>query len=475
MKLPEAFLSSLEGVPGFERDRFMAVHEQEGGVTSIRINPAKHWAIETEPGLDAPSKPDDSRLTIDVSGLTPVPWSRYGYYMPQRPSFTFDPLFHAGCYYVQEASSMFLEQALAQLADLSQPLKVLDLCAAPGGKSTHLQSLLTSDSLLVSNEVIRPRSVVLTDNIIKWGSSNVFVTNNDPKAFQKIPGYFDVMVVDAPCSGSGLFRKDREAIEEWSLNNVALCSQRQQRILADALPALKDGGLLVYSTCSYSVEEDEAIMDWLTEEMEMENIPLSSVPEGIVVTAAPKSSAVGYRFYPDKIQGEGFFLACFRKKSESNTVRLKPSKPETVSAREKKVVEEWIKSEGQEIVRFRNKIIALPKAFLPDFMLLSSHLNLLYAGVTIGEIFKEKLVPDHALAQSLLLSGNVKTIDLSYADAIKYLQRQEFSCEPQSIGWQVLRYKEKPLGWINALKNRVNNYYPKEIRILKQNPTAFEK
>ncbi|MBB1285950.1 Fmu (Sun) domain protein [Flavisolibacter sp. BT320] len=475
MKLPEAFLSSLEGVPGFDRERFVAVHEQEGGVTSIRINPAKPLEIATEPDAEVSEISDDSRLTFDVSRLTPVPWSRYGYYLPQRPSFTFDPLFHAGCYYVQEASSMFLEQALVQLVDLTQPLKVLDLCAAPGGKSTHLQSLLTTESLLVSNEVIRQRSVVLTDNIIKWGSSNVFVTNNDPKAFQKVPGFFDVMVVDAPCSGSGLFRKDSEAIDEWSLNNVALCSQRQQRILADALPALKEGGLLVYSTCSYSVEEDEAIMDWLIKEMEMENLPLPSVQEGIVISTSARSSAVGYRFYPDKLKGEGLFLACFRKKSESDTVRIKQGKPETISTREKKIIEEWINGKGQEIVRFRNNVIVLPKGFLPDFLLLSAHLNLLYAGTTVGEIFKEKLVPHHALSQSLLLSENVKTVDLSYADAIKYLQRQDFSCTPQSIGWQVVRYKEKPLGWINALKNRVNNYYPKEIRILKQNHSAFEK
>lgn len=466
MKLPEEFLASLEGVPGFARESFVAVHEQEGGVTSVRVNPAKVSSVSELPFAETEEA---------YSALTPVPWSRYGYYLEQRPSFTFDPLFHAGCYYVQEASSMFIEQALVQLADLSGPLKALDLCAAPGGKSTHMQSLLPADSLLVSNEVIRQRSTVLTDNIIKWGSNNVVVTNNDPRAFQKIPGYFDVMVVDAPCSGSGLFRKDSEAIAEWSLNNVALCSQRQQRILADALPALKEGGLLIYSTCSYSVEEDEAIMDWLTDEMGLENLALPSVQEGIVVSTAARSSSVGYRFYPDKISGEGFFLACFRKGSESGSVRMKPAKPEAVTAKEKKIVEEWIKGEGQDLVRFRNGIIALPTNLLPDFLFLSADLNILYAGVGIGEIFKEKLVPQHALAQTILLSENVKSVDVSYADAIKYLQRQEVSFRPQSVGWQVVRYKEKALGWINALPNRVNNYYPKEIRILKQNHTAFEK
>ena len=181
----------------------------------------------------------------------------------QRPSFTFDPLFHAGTYYVQEASSMFLEQALKQSVDLSQPLRVLDLCAAPGGKSTLLQSLLNKESLLVSNDVIKSRAAILEENIVKWGAANVVVTNNDPAHFARLENYFDAIVIDAPCSGSGLFRRDPEAINEWSENNVQLCSQRQQRIVADVWPALKQNGILIYSTCSYSAEEDEAILDWM--------------------------------------------------------------------------------------------------------------------------------------------------------------------------------------------------------------------
>ena len=176
-----------------------------------------------------------------MQGLNPdqkyerVPWSSSGYYLPERPFFTFDPLLHAGVYYVQEASSMFLEQALKQTVSLDQPLKVLDLCAAPGGKSTLLQSLINSDSLLVSNDVIRSRANILEENLTKWGAENVVVTNNDPKDFTRLENFFDVIVVDAPCSGSGLFRRDPEAINEWSVQNVALCSQRQQRILADII------------------------------------------------------------------------------------------------------------------------------------------------------------------------------------------------------------------------------------------------
>ena len=191
MQLPQAFLNSLESVNGFNEEAFIKVHESGEQVTSIRVNPFKRFEI----------------LKLESR----IPWTEYGYYLENRPSFTFDPLFHAGCYYVQEASSMFLEQALKQTVDLSLSLKVLDLCAAPGGKSTHILSLISKESLLVSNEVIRSRANILTDNIVKWGCSNVIVTNNDPRDFQRLENYFDVIVVDAPCSGSGLFRRDAEA------------------------------------------------------------------------------------------------------------------------------------------------------------------------------------------------------------------------------------------------------------------------
>src|SRR6187401_1669759 len=307
MQLPQALLNSLEGVKGFDEVTFIKVHESEERVTSIRINPSKKSEI--------------------VNLKSKISWTDHGYYLETRPSFTFDPLFHAGCYYVQEASSMFLAQALKQTVDLSQPLKVLDLCAAPGGKSTHLLSLISKESLLVSNEVIRSRANILTDNIVKWGCSNVIVTNNDPRDFQRLENYFDVIVVDAPCSGSGLFRRDPEAIGEWSEQNVALCSQRQQRILADVLPALKNGGVLIYSTCSYSRQEDELIAEWLKDELKINNEELIISPEWNIV-----QSDVGYRLWPDKVKGEGFFIACFRKNdSNDEEIYLPKVKPERFS------------------------------------------------------------------------------------------------------------------------------------------------
>ena len=217
MQLPNELLQSLEGIKGFDKEAFIDVHESGEQVTSIRVNPYKS---------NVKSDPDSYRESNDIFHVSPftshekIPWTDLGYYLKSRPSFTFDPLFHAGCYYVQEASSMFLEQALKQTVDLSRPLKVLDLCAAPGGKSTHLLSLISEDSLLVSNEVIRPRANILGDNIMKWGCSNVMITNNDPRDFQQLENYFDVIVIDAPCSGSGLFRREPDAIEEWSEQNV---------------------------------------------------------------------------------------------------------------------------------------------------------------------------------------------------------------------------------------------------------------
>jgi NOL1/NOP2/fmu family ribosome biogenesis protein len=285
------------------------------------------------------------------------------------------------------------------------------------------------------------------------------------------------MVVDAPCSGSGLFRKDNEAINEWSLNNVQLCSQRQKRILADALPALKENGLLIYSTCSYSSEEDEDIADWLVDEMEMQNEVLKLEEEwNIITTKAKKSNAEGYRFYPDKLKGEGFFIACFRKQSSTSEPKLRPARIERAGAKEKSVIQPWLKSGSVEIIKETDRYIGLPEHLVGEFTMLRTVLNTRYVGVAIGQIMKEKLVPEHALAMSRLLSDEIPSNELSYDEAIKYLQRQDMNFNSSGKGWQLVKYKGFTLGWINVLPNRINNYYPKELRILKSTDSrSFEK
>ena len=443
MQLPSLLLNSIADAKGFTKEAFEQVHASGEQVTSIRVNPRKRAEIKN--------------LNSEI------PWTSDGYYLEQRPSFTFDPLFHAGCYYVQEASSMFVEQALRQTVDLSKPLKILDLCASPGGKSTHIQSLISSESLLVSNEVIRSRANVLKDNIIKWGCENVVVTNNDPKDFTRLENYFDVIVVDAPCSGSGLFRRDADAIEEWSENNVQLCSQRQQRILADVWPALKRDGILIYSTCSYSKEEDEDIASWLVHEKSALQILLTFDSSWGII-----ESGGGYRFWPDKVKGEGFFLACFKKADGEETASLKlKSKPEAATKNDIEMLARWITMNGLQFVKHLTTVYAWPQYLATDFSFLLEKLRVIYSGVLVGELMRDKLVPDHSLAMSQLVLDEVPRAVLNYEQAIQYLQRKDIQLQDAAKGWQLMTYNGHPLGWANVLPNRVNNYYPKELRILK--------
>ncbi len=459
MQLPQGLLESLESVKGFDKEAFEKVHSSGEQITSVRINPSKLSIVNGQLSINNPVH--HSPFTIHST----IPWTDLGFYLGQRPSFTFDPLFHAGTYYVQEASSMFLEQALKQTVDLTKPLKVLDLCASPGGKSTHIQSLISKDSLLVSNDVIRSRANVLKDNIIKWGCENVVVTNNDPKDFSKLKNYFDVIVVDAPCSGSGLFRRDAEAIEEWSENNVALCSQRQQRILADVWPALKENGILIYSTCSYSKEEDEEIVQWIMDNFLVDNCLLRIENSWNII-----ESGNGYRFWPDKVKGEGFFLACFQKKGGEGDTSFKVKKrPDPVTKNEMKYIEKWVKEEGRHFIKHLTTIYAWPEQLVNDFCLLLEQFRVIYSGTLLGDLMRDKMVPAHALAMSNIVADLIPRTELEREPAIHYLQRKDLKTETSAKGWQLVTFEGFFLGWVNVLPNRINNYYPKELRILKNN------
>ncbi|MBI3720282.1 MAG: RNA methyltransferase [Sphingobacteriales bacterium] len=447
MKLPPALIQSLEGIKGFDKEAFVAVHEKAEAITSIRYNPSKLSTVNYQLSTEH------------------VPWSNNGYYLPERPSFTLDPLFHAGTYYVQEASSMFLEEAMRQTLDVSKPLRVLDLCAAPGGKSTLLQSIISSDSLLVSNEVIQSRASVLRENIIKWGSANVVVTNNDPKDFQQLQGFFDVIVADAPCSGSGLFRRDEEAIAEWSEHNVQLCSQRQQRILVDVLPALKEDGILIYSTCSFSIDEDEKIINWLINDCQLSTINCQLKEEWGIV-----ESNGGYRFWPDKIKGEGFFIACFKKNDgmEFSYPRMRAFNKAT--KQETAVLSRYLDNPQQfEFLPLTDNLFAVPVELVQDVTLLKSLLRIRYAGIEMGTINKHELIPEHALALSVHINKTLPSAQLNKEQALQYLRKQDnLQLELNGMkGWCLMQYEGVNLGWAKLLPNRINNYYPKEWRILK--------
>ena len=456
-QLPKSFLKSLENVEGFDLNAFTAVHQEAKSLTSIRFNPNKKIDVL------------DSALQIESK----IPWSKHGYYLNERPSFTKDPLFHAGAYYVQEASSMFLEQALQQTVDLKTPLKVLDLCAAPGGKSTLIQSLISKDSLLVSNEVIKTRVNVLAENITKWGAANVVVTNNDPRDFQRLDSYFDVIVVDAPCSGSGLFRKDPDAINEWSMDNVVLCSQRQQRILADVKEALKHDGILIYSTCSYSKAENEQIAEWLITENGFTSIRLQVNPEwNIVETITQETKAYGYRFYPDKVKGEGFFIAAFKKTNqttkENNKQITTNNKQQTINTKHQTShTPQWL-SENNNLafLPWKDDILAFPESLINEIPLMQSALYIKKAGVNIGSLIRNELIPSHELVMSTILNPEMATVSMDLNKALQFLRLETIEKDFEGTGWMLMKYADLPLGLIKALPNRINNYYPREWRIL---------
>lgn len=262
-------------------------------------------SIRTNTGKNAPAPPQTH----------PVPWTDNGFYLNRRPAFTFDPLFHAGFYYVQEAASMFIAQAVRRY--VNRPVVMLDLCAAPGGKSTLVRNCLPQGSLLVANEVMRARSQVLAENLIKWGNPEVIVTNNDPADFSRLEERFDVILTDVPCSGEGMFRKDDRAISEWSSEGVELCWKRQRRIVADIWPCLKQGGILIYSTCTFNREENEDNVAWIASTLGAEVLPVDTETEwGITGNLTGEDFPV-YRFLPHHTSGEGLFVAVLRKKPDS--------------------------------------------------------------------------------------------------------------------------------------------------------------
>lgn len=430
-------------------ERFSDFNQAFHNVTpvSIRLNPKK----------SADRKYED-----------PISWASEGRYLSSRPQFTLDPHFHGGAYYVQEASSMFLEQAVVQSIDRSVPLRVLDLCAAPGGKSTHLLSLLNSKSLLISNEVIRSRASILSENIQKWGHCNVIVTKNDPEDFQALEGFFDLIVVDAPCSGEGLFRKDADAMSEWSPAAIEICCQRQQRILSAIWPSLKQGGVLIYSTCTYNEKENEENLLWLKTKRELEFISIQC-PAEWGIQSVNKGSLVGYRFYPHHLKGEGFFIAAMRKLEETQPIKLRPKHGLQVApSKTKDRLRDWLHHvEEKELIMLDDLICMIPKDRTYDLEYIISNLRTVLKGTAVATQKHEKLVPEHAFALSTEINKGIFTqLSLTRDQALSYLRKENLMLGEGQKGFALVSYEGSTLGWVNLLGNRINNLYPSGWRIL---------
>ena len=433
MQLPESFINRTKDRLGDEWAAFEQALNEESPL-SIRINPCK-------------ASRDMLSETLPLSES--ITWAIDGYYLHNRPSFTSDPLFHAGCYYVQEASSMVLEHFVRKY--FPQPAKVLDLCAAPGGKSTHLSALLPEESLLVANEVIRSRVHILSENLVKWGNPNVIVTHNDPVEIGKsLPCFFDVIVADLPCSGEGMFRKDPAAIVEWSENNVKLCAERQRRIVADVWQTLKPEGILIYSTCTYNREENEENLEWICRTL---NAELLEEPR---------------RMMPHEIRGEGFFIAGLRKKGNLSYRKLNSNSRLSQKSVPSPFADCLTCPDNFTFVSDHTHWIAIPNIHYPDYLRIKNHLKIITAGVTLGEMKGKDRIPTHDLAMSnVLLKDAFLRWEVDKETALAYLRKEVLQNIPSELpkGHVLITYKEHPLGFVKNIGTRANNLYPQEWRI----------
>lgn len=405
---PQSLLAELQQMNGFDESAFLAAH-QSIAPTSIRLHPLKNANLYNN---------EEQQV---------VPWCGAGRYLKERPVFTLDPAYHAGAYYVQEASSMFLHYLLDSILPSKANLRVLDLCAAPGGKSTLIASLLDESSLLISNEVIRSRATILEENAVRWGYTNHWVTSNDAKDIGKLEGYFDVIVIDAPCSGSGLFRKDHKAIDEWSENNVQLCSARQQRIIADVWPSLKENGMLIYATCSYSSAEDEQILDWLVTNFNLQSLSVNIPTEwNILPVLSPKKSLTGYRFFPHNVLGEGFFIAAMSKQE----IQQSPRAQKIRTAHDKKLLQQasWLlKDEDFICLQNKDQVIAINPTHEGDWQTINKQLYLRKLGLSLGAPTAKDWIPAHEVVLSVDKAMTISTILLSKEDALHFLKKDELS------------------------------------------------
>lgn len=435
-ELPPAFVERVKQ-DVFLGDNLLVALQGEKP-TSIRYNPLK--------------------LPDRLPEMQAVSWCENAYYLKERPVFTLDPHFHAGAYYPQEAGSMMLDQVLRQL-NLPDQAIVLDLCAAPGGKSTLIASFLNGKGLLVSNEVIHNRASILKENLCKWGYTNTLVTNSDPADFGRLPGFFDLIVIDAPCSGEGMFRKDKAARSEWSPEHVDFCAARQKRIVLDVWDSLKPNGFLIYSTCTFNTSENEDNIQWIMEQTGAEIEVLNLKP------FKKDRSDFGAYSLPSEVDTEGFYIAVLRKSEDIDVGKLpKPKQSNVYKTKDLEAFAAFVNPDSCEIRNWNNIHFALPADFVDACLLLQQQLKIVKFGTELGVLMKGKLIPDQALALNPDILLYESRIELSKEQALQYLKGEVFAL-PAEKKLYLVCFEGQVLGWINHLGNRFNNLYPTHWRI----------
>lgn len=457
MELPVAFAGRVVRDLGPEEGAALCAALDGVPPVSVRLHPAKCG--------------DAGALLRRLGACGQVPWCADGHYLTERPQFTFDPAFHAGAYYVQEAASQFVGRLVGDVAGR----RVLDLCAAPGGKTTLYASLVGPEGLVVANEIDRRRASVLADNVRKWGTGNVAVTTCEPKALGEFENWFDAVAVDAPCSGEGMFRKDPASRGEWSEGNVRLCAARQDAILREAWRALKPGGRLIYSTCTFNRDEDEGtlerMLDWAGDEVV--EAPETQVDGAWGIVCGRVGAFRTYRFYPHRARGEGFFAAVACKTPEVGGRRRMAKVWRTPFApADRSVTNElrrWLLDAGRmRFVAVGDSFYAWPDGQAEAVGVLSCSVPVIYAGVALGRIFKGRLKPDPALAFCTTLDREaLPVVDVDCEEALCYLRRQELGAEAMAEGLNLVCSEGRALGFVKRIGGRTNNLYPDSLRILK--------
>jgi 16S rRNA C967 or C1407 C5-methylase (RsmB/RsmF family)/NOL1/NOP2/fmu family ribosome biogenesis protein len=443
-QLPQAFTERISHQLGDEYPSFLEALSVAPPI-GVRRNPLK-----------------PASLFPDAS---PIAWCPEGMILSERPVFALDPLWHAGAYYVQEPSSMLVDFALRSYYKGGASDKILDLCAAPGGKTTLLAANAPFTSLIIANEVIRKRYSVLRENIARWGDERIQCTNHDPKDFVSLAGEFNLVLVDAPCSGEGLFRKDREAIQEWSPENAVNCAHRQSGILAIAASLVATDGLLIYCTCTFNPEENDDQIAPLLISGDWENLQLDTPEEwGMIATT------YGVQCWPHRVEGEGFYLAVLRRKTPAPRIESQAGKGLTdyraATSREKELIHPYLTPlfTGDVVVRLSDgAIFTNPLRELDN---ITNALPRMSFGIRIGEIKGKDFIPAHELALSTLVHADTDSLDLSFEEALRYLRRDALSA-PDGIrhGWTLMHYQGLAMGWAKTMPGRINNYLPMELRL----------
>ena len=453
MLLPEEFIAYTRPLLGEEIFNKLLSTLAESSPVSIRLNPFKA----------------DRRRVKICEVDSQVAWCKNGFYLNRRPNFTFDPLFHMGLYYVQEAASMFVHQVIQQYTGAKQPVTMLDLCAAPGGKSTAVRAALPDNSLLFCNELVGQRAQILVENLQKFGHPDVIVTNNLPRDYQKAGVGFDIILADVPCSGEGMFRKEPNAITEWSLLNVEKCWRLQREIVRDIWPCLKTGGLLVYSTCTFNNKENEDNIEWILSELDAEILPVDITSDWHIMGSLTTSLPV-YRFIPGISRSEGLFMAVLRKRGEA--VSQNQTKRNLTKKKNERILypstTHWLVPHcSVQQCQDNETLLAIPNCWKEIYNRAIQALKVLHAGVMLATLKGKDIIPHQSLALSILLNKQAfPCFEISYAQAISFLRKEAVPL-PSHLpkGFILLTYQNIPLGFEKNIGHRANNLYPPEWRI----------